>query len=96
MRSCTYPYVCQGLNAVLGANAQVARGGPRLELLDLRENGLSEAACAELCRLLGKPLKATLELAGGGQVLLSWHSHSGLVVRRTYNGQQPVNVFWHD
>lgn len=67
---------------------------PQLDLLDLQENGVTEAGCRELCDLLGKAHSATVEFHGGRQVLMSWRTPQGKVVRKTWNGMEASNIFW--
>jgi len=93
---------------ILGANGLEARGcraltrlwnhpaSSCLEHLDLRVNGLTEAASKELCGALGKELGEVLHFGQGRRVMLSWHDRPAAMMRRTHGGHEPLNVFWHD
>jgi len=73
--------------------------GPRLEHLDLRENGLTEAHCQELCHMLGKQLGTLgtpLLFEDGRRVMLSWRDRQGVMNRKAHGGNEPHNVYWHD
>jgi len=84
----------RGCSSLLRAWA--AETGPRLDLLDLQDNGVAESGCAELCRLVGKAPASSIKFDGGRQVLISWRRPQGRLVRSTWQGREPTNVFWDD